>query len=82
MYPLIFMQVDQHVAVHKWYSLLTAAILSEFSSEARTTCVVVMVLSVEELLFLLENVFWYDGEYTRYSTMVPGTVFRDQVATS
>ena len=28
-------------------------------------CVMIMVLSVEELTFLVEHVFWCGGEYTQ-----------------
>ena len=37
----------------------------EPSSEARKTHVVIMVLPVEEHMFLLEHVFWCGGEYTQ-----------------
>jgi hypothetical protein len=37
----------------------------EPSSEARKTCVVIMMLSVEEHTFLVEHVFQCGGEYTQ-----------------
>jgi len=37
----------------------------EPSSEARKTCVVIMMLSVEEHIFLVEHVFQCGGEYTQ-----------------
>jgi len=51
--------------VSPWPWWLAASSQIEPSSEARKMCVVIMVLSVEEFMFLVEHVFWCGGEYTQ-----------------
>ena len=51
------------------------------SSEVRKTCVVIMMLSVEERTFLVERVLVWWRIYTRCLT-IPGTVSGNQDVTS